>query len=104
MSESEKGGAQMNKNIIYQKVKTTLTRVKLILVDGTKIEGDFHQPHSLRLTDMLNRNTKESPFMAVTDANVIFADGEHVEYKFFTVNRAMILCCFPAEEEIIRGF
>ncbi len=104
MSEPEKGGGKMNKDIIYQKVKTTPIRIKLILVDGTKIEGCFHQPNSLRLTDMLNRNTQDSPFLAVTDANIVFADGEHAEYKFFTVNRAMVLCCFPVEEEIVRGF
>ncbi len=104
MSESERDGTKMNKNIIYQKVKTTPIRVKLILMDGTKIEGCFHQPNSLRLTDMLNRNTQDSPFLAVTDANVVFAGGEHAEYKFFTVNRAMILCCFPVEEEIMREF
>jgi hypothetical protein len=92
------------KKIIYQKVKTTPILVKVILVDGTKIEGHFHQPHSLRLTDMLNRNTQDSPFLAVTDANVVFANGEHAEYKFFTVNRAMILCCLPDEEEVVRDY
>ncbi len=96
MSEQEK--------ILYQKVRTTPILVKVILVDGTKIEGHFHQPHSLRLTDMLNRNTQDSPFLAVTDAHVIFPSGDHAEYKFFTVNRSMILCCFPNAEEVIRDF
>ncbi|MFW8601165.1 hypothetical protein ACOHYD_06745 [Desulfobacterota bacterium M19] len=102
MSEAEKGGSETNKEIMYQKVRTTPIRIKLILVDGTKIEGCFHQPHRLRLTDMLNRNTQDSPFLAVTDASIIFAGGEHMEYKFFTVNRTMILCCFPVEDEIKR--
>jgi len=90
--------------IIYQKVKTNPIMVKLLLVDGTKVEGYLHQPHTLRLTDMLNRHTQDSPFLAVTDAHVIFPNGEHLEYKFFTVNRTMILCCFPDNEEVVREF
>ncbi|HFQ80594.1 MAG TPA: hypothetical protein ENK33_04375 [Desulfobacterales bacterium] len=104
MNEPKDGSSKMDKNIIYQKVRTTPVRIKLILVDGSKIEGTFHQPPNLRLTDMLNRNIQDNPFMAVTDANVVFADGEHAEYKFFNVNRNMILCCFPVDEEIMRGF
>ncbi len=102
MADRDTSTPLQGKKIIYQKVRTTPTLVKVILVDGTKIEGYFHQPHSLRLTDMLNRNTQDSPFLAVTDAHVIFTNGEHAEYKFFTVNRAMIICCFPDEEEVVR--
>lgn len=93
-----------DQKIIYQKVKTNPVMVKLILVDGTKIEGSLHQPKNLRLMDLLNRNTHDSPFLAVTDAHVIFPGGEHAEYKFFTVNRALILCCFPDEEEVMHEF
>ncbi len=100
---NENSSAEGNR-IIYQKIKTTPIMVKVILVDGTKIEGHFHQPNSLRLTDMLNRNTQDSPFLAVTDSHVIFPNGEHAEYKFFTVNRSMILCCFPNEEEVVRDY
>lgn len=91
-----------DRSILYKKVKTTPIRVNVILVDGTRIEGNFHQPPSMRLTDMLNRHTQDNPFMAVTDAHIVFPSGSRVQYKFFTVNRSMILCCFPLEEEIVQ--
>ncbi|MDP2106760.1 MAG: hypothetical protein Q8J76_12255 [Desulfobulbaceae bacterium] len=88
------------KDLLYAKVKTTPLRVKVRLIDGTMIEGFLHQPPSLRLTDMLNRHTRDSPFLAVTDAKIIFPGGEHHPYRFFTMNREMIVCCFPVDEEI----
>lgn len=89
-----------DKDLLYAKVKTTPLRVKVHLVDGTRVEGCLHQPMSLRLTDMMNRNTRDNPFLAVTDANIIFPNGEHLQYRFFTLNREMIVCCFPVEEEV----
>lgn len=89
-----------DKDLLYAKVKTTPLRVKVHLMDGTRVEGFLHQPTSLRLTDMMNRHTRDNPFMAVTDANIIFANGEHLQYRFFILNREMIVCCFPVEEEI----
>jgi len=91
---------EQQRDILYKKVKTTPIRVRVHLVDGTLVEGFVHQPPSMRLTDMLNRNTQDNPFLAVTDGQVVFAGGDHARYKFFTVNRAMIVCCFPTEEEI----
>ncbi len=96
--------ATQSRDILYKKVKTTPIRVKVHLVDGTTVEGFVHQPPSMRLTDMLNRNTQDTPFLAVTDGNVVFADGDHAQYKFFTVNRSMIVCCFPTEEEVISTY
>ncbi len=90
----------VDKDILYAKVKTTPLRVKVRLMDGTMVEGCLHQPPSLRLTDMLNRHTRENPFLAVTDANIIFPNGEHLQYRFFTLNREMIVCCFPENEEV----
>ena len=87
---------------LYKKVKTMPTRVNLVLVDGTKIEGNLHQPPNLRLTDMLNRHTQDNPFLAVTDAYITFPRGDRSQYKFFTVNRSMILCCFPLDEEVFN--
>jgi hypothetical protein len=88
------------KDLLYGKVKTSPLRVKVTLVDGTIVEGCLHQPPSMRLTDMLNRHTRDSPFLAVTDANIIFPNGDHRQYHFFTVNREMIVCCFPESEEV----
>jgi len=88
------------KDLLYAKVKTTPIRVKVHLVDGTRIEGFLHQPMSLRLTDMMNRHTRDNPFLAVTDASIIFPNGEHLQYRFFTLNREMIVCCFPVDEEV----
>lgn len=89
-----------DKDLLYAKVKTTPLRVKVHLVDGTRIEGFLHQPMSLRLTDMMNRHTRDNPFLAVTDASIIFPNGEHLQYRFFSLNREMIVCCFPVEEEV----
>ncbi len=88
------------RGMLYKKVKTKPIRVKVILSDGTKVEGCFHQPPSLRLTDTLNRHTTDNPFLAVTDAHITLANGEYLQYKFFSLNRAMIVCCFPLEDEV----
>lgn len=90
------------RDLLYAKVKTTPLRVKVHLVDGTRIEGLLHQPMSLRLIDLMNRHTRDNPFMAVTEANIIFPSGEHLQYRFFTLNREMIVCCFPVDEEVDR--
>lgn len=90
-----------NRNLLYKKVKTTPIRVKVVLIDGTHVEGCFHQPPSLRLTDMLNRHTQDNPFLAVTDANLTFPSGETKQCKFFTLNRSMIVCCFPLDEKTV---
>ena len=92
--------AENDRAILYQKVKTRPIRVKVLLSDGTKVEGCFHQPPNLRLTDLLNRHTSDNPFLAVTDAQVDLVSGEHLHYKFFTLNRALIVCCFPLEDEV----
>ena len=88
------------KDLLYAKVKTTPLRVKIRLLDGTMVEGCLHQPPSLRLTDMLNRSTRDNPFLAVTEASIVFPGGEHLQYKFFSLNREMIVCCFPVSEEV----
>lgn len=87
-------------DLLYGKVKTTPLRVKVRLMDGTMVEGCLHQPPNLRLTDMLNRHTRDNPFLAVTDASIVFPNGEHLQYRFFTLNREMIICCFPTSEEV----
>jgi hypothetical protein len=92
--------SEEDRAILYKKVKTRPIRVKVILSDGTKVEGCFHQPPNIRLTDMLNRHTTDNPFLAVTDAQIDLVSGEHLHYKFFTLNRAMIVCCFPLEDEV----
>lgn len=88
------------KDLLYAKVKTTPLRVKVRLLDGTMVEGCLHQPPSLRLADMLNRHTRDNPFLAVTNANIVFPNGEHLQYRFFSLNREMIVCCFPLDEEV----
>jgi len=88
------------KRLLYKKVQTRPIRVKVSLSDGTMVEGCFHQPPALRLTDLLNRHTNDNPFLAVTDAQILLPNGERMEYKFFTINRSMIVCCFPQDEEV----
>ena len=94
--------AESDMGLLYKKVKTKQVRVKVTLNDGTRVEGCFHQPPNIRLTDLLNRHTKDNPFLPVTDAHVYLPSGEHLNYKFLTVNRAMVVCCFPLEDEVTR--
>ncbi len=91
------------KPIPYKKVKTEVIWVTVTLIDGTRVEGCFHLTPNLRLIDMLNRHTADSPFLAVTDAKVIFPNGERGNYNFFSLNRSMIVCCFPQEEEVMES-
>lgn len=91
-----------DKELLYAKVKTTPLRVKVHLVDGASVEGFLHQPASLRLTDTMNRHTRDNPFLAFTDSLVTFPNGEQHRHRFLTLNREMIVCCFPVEEEIDR--
>ena len=85
-------------NILFKKVKTKPIKVKLIMIDSTKVDGTIHQPHSLRLTDMLNRHTQDNPFLAITDAQIVLPNGEIMQYNFFTINRSLIVCCIPTDE------
>ena len=89
-----------DKDLLYAKVKTTPLRVKVHLVDGSRVEGFLHQPTNLRLTDMMNRHTRDNPFLEVTDDNIIFPNGEYIQSRFLTLNREMIVCCFPVDEEV----
>ena len=83
----------------YKHTKTKSLRVLVTLTDGTRIEGSLHTPN-LRLVDLLNRHINETPFLAVTDAKVAFPGGEQGSFKFFGINRKMIVCCFPQEESV----
>ena len=88
-----------NPNPLYQHTKTHAVPVMLTLADGSRVQGQLHLAPHLRLTDLLNRNTLDNPFLAVTEAQITLRSGEEVRYHFLTINRAMIVCCFPQEEE-----
>ncbi len=85
-------------NFNYKRIRTKSIRIQAILVDQTKVEGDLHLAPDHRLIDLLNHQTRGNPFLAVTDAKILFHWGERAHYKFFSLNRNMIICCFPKEE------
>jgi hypothetical protein len=87
----------MNQEDRYKHVKTRPTRVEAILVDGTRLEGYMHLTTDHRLIDQLNCHTKETPFLALTDARVLLPNSVWKHYPFFTFNRNMVVCCFPKE-------
>ena len=81
----------------YRYVKTRPIRVEALLVEGIKVEGNLHLTTDHRLVDQLNNQTKETPFVAFTDARVLIPGGDWTEHAFFTVNRYKIVCCIPKD-------
>ncbi len=87
------------KDIRYRNIKRLPSRIHAILENGTKVEGCLHLVPNNRLIDQLNSHTKESPFIALTDARILLPDGgEWNHHEFFSININMITCCFPLEE------
>jgi len=81
----------------FKLVKTRPTRIEATLVDGSKVEGYLHLTTDHRLSDQLNINSNESPFLALTEAKILLPGGMWSHYDFFTFNRNMIVCCFPKD-------
>ncbi len=84
-------------NSRYRYVKTRPILVEALLVEGIKVEGYLHLTTDHRLVDQLNNQTKETPFVALSDAKVLLPGGEWRQCDFFTVNRYKIICCIPKE-------
>jgi hypothetical protein len=59
------------------------------------IQGFIHVPHGERVKNELDR---DEPFLAVTDARVLGADGQPVQQTgFMAVGRAQIVWIIPRE-------
>jgi hypothetical protein len=88
----------MEKDIRYRNIKREPLRVRMVLTDGTRVEGMLYLISGNRLIDQLNAHFKENPFIALTDAKVHLPDGKWTNYEFFSVNLQMVTCCFPVED------
>ena len=84
-------------NSRYRHVKTRPIRIEALMVEGIRVEGYLHLTTDHRLVDQLNNQTKETPFVALTDAKVYIPGKECQQFEFFTVNRYKIICCIPKE-------
>jgi len=83
-------------------VRTEKSYVVIQTMLNTTIHGCIHIRLDDRLKDKLN--TKDEPFIAVTDAIILDAQGAEI-YKadFMAVNRAQIVYLFPVNEEEETG-
>ncbi len=70
-------------------------RVYIYLVNGVKIEGILHMPPRTRLTDNLNKQVKEKPFIPLTDAKITDPDGKENQSPFIIINKNQITICVP---------
>lgn len=90
----------MNENITKTnplKVQKAQELVYIFMADQTRIAGKVHR--SGRLSDLLNHQANEKPFLSVTDATIVFPNGDSYSIPYITVNRVNICSCFPAEEQ-----
>ena len=78
------------------RVKKETQLIILTLQDQTRIKGKVHLPSSGRLSDLMNHQAIERPFLAITDAVLRMPDGSRHNTDFLTVNRMTITTCFPA--------
>ncbi len=82
-------------NPLYVDKKRVLVHIQLI--NGVAIKGFLHLAHRVRLTDTLNFQTGDKPFLAVTDAQFITPDGESKAISFVVINRQQIVTCIPRQ-------
>jgi hypothetical protein len=88
------------------KVQKETELIYVLLQDGTRIQGDVHLPQSGRLSDLMNFQALERPFLAMTRAIVQLPGGGRYRAPFISVNRTAVTTCFPVpaeERERIEG-
>lgn len=81
------------------KVRKETELIYVLLQDGTRIRGHVYLPQSGRLSDFMNYQALDRPFVAMTEAAVLLPDGSRYRAPFITVNRATITTCFPVPAE-----
>lgn len=89
----------MNENINKAnplKVRKAQESVYILMADQTRITGNVHM--SGRLSDLMNHQANEKPFLSVTDATIVFPNGDKHSIPYVIVNRINICSCFPTEE------
>lgn len=73
--------------------------IVVILQDQTRIKGLVHLPSSGRLSDLMNYQAGERPFLAVTQAEIRLPDKTAHRAPFLAVNRNAVTTCFPTSKE-----
>lgn len=81
------------------RVKKDTQEIIVTLQDQTRIRGKVHLPSSGRLSDLMNHQASDRPFLAITEAVLRMPDGTRHNAGFLTVNRLSITTCFPSPEK-----
>jgi hypothetical protein len=79
-------------------VEKKMISVHMYLVNGMQIKGFIHFAPRIRLTDTLNFQVEEKPFLPVSQAQIITQGGEEISVPFMLVNRGDIICCIPLKK------
>ncbi len=83
-------------NPLYVEKKTIL--VHLHLVNGMQIIGHLHFAPRIRITDTLNFQVDDKPFLPITNVQIISPQGEETKAPFMVVNRKAIVSCLSLEQ------
>jgi hypothetical protein len=86
----------MTTNPLY--VEKKLVLVYMHLTNGVQIKGHIHFAPRIRLTDTLNFQAGDKPFLPITDAQIITPSGKEFSVPFMVVNRQNIISCIPQEK------
>lgn len=84
------------------RVQKATQLIIVTLQDGTRIRGKVHLPQSGRLSDLMNHQAGERPFLAMTDAVIRLPDGSRHSSPFLSVNRHCVTTAFPTEEKPVQ--
>lgn len=90
-------GARPAINPLHVDKKTVL--VHLVLIDGLQIMGYIHLGPRIRLTDVLNYQAEDKPFLPITNAQLITHKGEKKAVPFIIINRNNIMSCIPQQPD-----
>jgi hypothetical protein len=83
------------KGKIYTNVVTKIPVSSVIQTTSHMLRGQVHVLHDQRLKDELDQ---DEPFLAVTDANILDADGQILFHApFLAVRRSHIIWIMPVE-------
>ncbi len=88
-------GQSRGMNPLYVEKKNVL--VHLQLSNGAEVKGFVHLAHRIRLTDTLNLQASDKPFLPLTDAQLITPDGEQKAVAFIVINRQNIITCISQQ-------
>lgn len=80
------------------KVSKVKTMVQIYTDNRYKITGNIYIVENARITDALDAAARQSQFLPVTDAVVVFPDGTRKDEKFLLVRFSAIEILYLIEE------